>query len=231
MIKRVRELLRCAIVATNGECGRVHDVYFDDRRWIVRYLAVDAGHWSAGPHVLVPLAAVARIRWPGRRVEVALTREQIRSGPPLDAHRPVERQHEIAPYEYLGFPIHLTADGPAAGASRPADDEHLHSARALIGHAVQALDGEVGYVEDFLMDDASGAVRYLVVDSRRWWTGKRVMLATERVQWVSWMESSVHVDLPRDPIRRAPDYDPARPVDPEYEARLAEYYDHPPMAA
>jgi hypothetical protein len=204
MLERVRELMGCAIVATDGECGRVHDAYFDDRRWIVGHLAVDTGRWSADPRVLIPVASVRRHRGSRRRVDVALTCEQVRNSPGIDTRRP-------------------TAGGP--------DDPHLHGARAVIGYAVHALDGEVGFVEDFLVDDRSWTVRYMVVDSRHWWPGKRVLLAAERIGWVSWMELSVHVDLPRDPIRQAPGYDPARPVDRAYEARLRAHYDRPPLAA
>jgi len=229
MLKRVRELIGCAIVATDGEIGRVHDVFFDDRRWGVRYLAVHTGHWAASRRVLIRLASVARIKWPRRRVEVALTRQQVQKSPGVDTHRPIERQLEVPLYQYSGFP-YGAGDRPE-GSAAPDYEQHLHSARAVIGYAVHAVDGEVGYVEDFLMDEPSGAVRYLIVDSRHWWPGKRVLLAAERIRWVSGMERGVHVDLPRDPIRRAPAYDPARPVDGTYEARLAEHYDRPPVAA
>jgi hypothetical protein len=228
MLKRVRELIRCAIVASDGECGRVHDVYVDDRCWVVRDLAVDTGRWSASRSVLIPLASVERIEWPRRRVRVALTREQVRTSPGIDTHRPIEQRQEIAPYEYLGVP---NWSGDRVDGAAGADDQHLYSARAVIGYAVRAVDGEVGYVEDFLVDDGPWAVRYLVVDSRHWWPGKRVLVAAERIRWVSWRELDVHVDLPRDPIRQAPGYDPARPVDPAYEARLREHYDRARLAA
>jgi hypothetical protein len=76
------------------------------------------------------------------------------------------------------------------------------------------VDGEVGYVEDLLVDDVTWMTRYLVLDSRHWWPGRRALLTPEWVSLGSWMEL-------------APEYDPARPVDRAYEARLLGHYGRP----
>jgi hypothetical protein len=111
-LERVRELPGCAIVATDGACGRVHDAYLDDRCWIVRYLAVATGDGSGGPRVLLPLARLERIWWRRRRVEVALPRgllglmeqrvhvdlrrDPIHQAPAYDPARPVDRAYEAS---------------------------------------------------------------------------------------------------------------------------------------
>src|SRR5262245_18606337 len=136
MLRRVRELIGCAIGAADGELGRVHDVYVEDWRWVVQYLAVETGRWTAGRHVLICPASVERIAWRHRRVEVALTRQLVRDSPDVDTHKPIERQHEIALYEYYGFPYYWTTErrGGITGTERgaeadsEADDRHLHSA-------------------------------------------------------------------------------------------------------
>ena len=83
-------------------------------------------------------------------------------------------------------------------------------------------------MEDVLIDDDAWAIRYLVVDTRNWWPGKKVLIAPEWIGWMSWMELKVHVGLRRAVIRGAPEYDPSRAVDPDYEDRLATYYGQPP---
>jgi hypothetical protein len=230
MLGRARELLGHTIGATDGALGRVHDVYFDDRHWRVRYLAAETGHWLEGRRVLLSPASVQHVDWSRRSVQVALSRRQVRDSPAVDTHKPVERQHEVALLEYYGVPCYW-ADGQLAGRAAVdtgTDDRHLHSARVVIGYTVHTVDGEVGYVEDFLFDDASWMVRYLVLDSRHWWPGRRVLIAPEWVGWISWMEFGIHVDLDRDAIRRAPEYDPARPIDRAYESRLHAHYGRPP---
>ena len=65
------------------------------------------------------------------------------------------------------------------------DDPHLRSTKDVIGHSIQALDGEIGHVEDFVVDDETWIIRYLVVDTRNWLPGKRVLIATD------WIDASV----------------------------------------
>jgi uncharacterized protein YrrD len=247
MLWRVRELLGCAIGATDGTLGRIHDVYFDDQQWVVRYLAAETGHWLTGRRVLLSPLSVRRINWSYRWVAVALSRQQVRNSPAVDTQKPIERQHESPLLEYYGLRHYWMADRPWGGIVGPVGvkpiprsgalggaateaepgDRHLHSARMVIGYTVYAADGEVGCVEDFLVDDHTWTVRYLVLDSRHWWPGRRV-LAAERIGRVSWMELGVHVELDRDTIRQAPEYDPARPIDRAYEARLHDHYGQPP---
>lgn len=217
------------IEATDGAFGQIHDVYFDDLHWTVRYLAVETGHWLGSRRVLLSPRSVQRISGSHRRAEVALSRQQIRDSPNVDTHKLVERQHEVALHEYYGFPYYWTGDRPREGvATGPAPaDRHLHSARVVIGYAVHAVGGEAGYVEDFLVDDVTWIIRYLVLDSRHLWPGRRVLLPRDWIGWVSWMEFSVHVDLDRDTIRQAPEYDAARLIDRAYEARLRAHFGEP----
>jgi hypothetical protein len=47
-------------------------------------------------------------------------------------------------------------------------DPHLRSTDSVSGHSIQATDGEIGHVEDFIIDDETWAIRYLVVATRNW---------------------------------------------------------------
>jgi len=49
MIRSADSLKSCTIGATDGEVGDVKDVYFDDERWVIRYLVVDTGEWLPNP--------------------------------------------------------------------------------------------------------------------------------------------------------------------------------------
>ena len=57
------------------------------------------------------------------------------------------------------------------------DNPHLRSSRAVTGYHIQATDGDIGHVEDFLVDDHSWAIRYMIVDTTNWWPGKKVLVA------------------------------------------------------
>jgi sporulation protein YlmC with PRC-barrel domain len=68
-------------------------------------------------------------------------------------------------------------------------DAHLQPATAVIGYAMQAEDGEIGHVKDVLVDDKAWAIRYLVVDTEKWWGGKTVLVSPEWLTRVTWDES------------------------------------------
>ena len=103
----------------------------------------------------------------------------------------------------------------------------LNSISRIKGSALAASDGEIGHVREVFFDDQLWTIRYLVVDTRNWWPGKHVLVAPDWIRGVSWQDGTVDVALTRNAIRNAPEYDPARPVDREYEAALYAYYERP----
>jgi hypothetical protein len=82
-------------------------------------------------------------------------------------------------------------------------------------------------VEGFLVDDQSWAVRYMIVDTSNWWAGKKVLVAPAWIERVDWEQSKVHVTITRAQIENSPEYDPDRPVERPYEAKLYGHYDQP----
>jgi uncharacterized protein YrrD len=91
-----------------------------------------------------------------------------------------------------------------ASASGRGDDPHLHSTREVTGYHIHATDGEIGHVEDFIVDDQSWAVRFLVVDTRNWLPGKKVLLSPRWITRVEWADSSVHFDFTRESVKNSP---------------------------
>jgi hypothetical protein len=92
------------------------------------------------------------------------------------------------------------------------------------GHHVQATDGEIGHIADFLIDDRTWVIRYLVIQTSNWWPGKQVLLSPEWIDRLIWPEAKVLVNLNRDAIKEAPAYASATPVTREFETRLHRHY-------
>jgi hypothetical protein len=247
MLRKIKELKGYKLGARDGEIGHVKDVYFDDQTWTVRYLVADTGHWLPQRKVLLSPLAVSGIHTtPHGAMEVNLTKEQIEQSPSIEAHKPVSRQYEADYFQYYGWPYYwpgpmlwgpLEFPGPfvaaPTGAPEPrpsaeSEDSHLRSANEVLGYHLQALDQNFGHVEDFVLDDESWALRYLVVDTRNWWPGKRVLLAPQWIAWVSWPEARVYVDFDRQTVERAPSYEPHAPLTREYEQKLFEHYQRAP---
>jgi hypothetical protein len=137
----------------------------------------------------------------------------------------------------MGYGGAVPAAGPPSGTSaterevlareRQEGDPHLRSAEAVSGYYVHASDGDVGHVEDFVIDDRDWAIRYMVVDTRNWLPGKKVLVAPEWIGEISWSNSTVQVSLSRRQIENSPEYDPSRPLERPYETSLYDYYGRP----
>ena len=104
------------------------------------------------------------------------------------------------------------------------ENVHLRSTQEVTNYYIEANDGDIGHVDDFLVDDENWTIRYVVVDTRNWWPGKKVLISPEWIRSVSWTDSRVFVDLSRDSIKNGPEYDPSAPLSREYENRLYNHY-------
>jgi uncharacterized protein YrrD len=216
----VRQLQGEAIRARDGAIGEVMDVYFDDERWAVRYLVVDTGTWLPGRQVLISPASLDPAQ-SDDEIAADLTREQVKSAPGVDTDQPVSRQHEIAIASHFGTPWYWggpalwgTAAYPipptrAEASSRPAQaqapegDSHLRSGAEVIGYNVEAADGALGAVDDFVIDPKSWAIRDVVIDTRKWWPGGQVRIAPEQVESIDWAAGRMRVRMTREALKAA----------------------------
>lgn len=131
-----------------------------------------------------------------------------------------------------GYPDRTSGYAGTAAAARYQEpkeegDPHLRGTKEVTGYYIEATDGNIGHVEDLLIDDETWAIRYVVVDTVNWWPGKKVVLSPQWIKDVSWTDSTVYVDVSRDRIKNAPEYDPASIIDRDYENRLYEHYGSP----
>jgi len=206
---------------------------------------VDTGTFFSGRRVLISPVSFRHGDWSTREFHLALTREKVKNSPSIDLAKPVSRQYEREYYGYYGWPYYwgFTGGGlwggedyPGLLASRAWSDQrpaveggdpHLRSVREVIGYHIHALDGEIGHVDDFIVDDATWAIRYLVVDTRNWWLDRKVLVAPHWADHISWAEGEVHVRLPRQTIKLSPEWHADAPVNREYETRLYDYYGRP----
>ncbi len=230
MLRSVKSLRGYQLRATDGEIGKVKDVYFDDHTWTARYLVIDTGGWLTGRQVLISPNTLRGVDPASELLAVSLTRGQVENSPSIYEDQPVSRQHEAELADYYGYPYYWSAayagipsaypiatvppvplepTGLADGWSKSAREEgdpHLRSAEEVMGYRIQAEDGEIGHVEDFLLDDDSWRIQAMVVDTRDWLPGKKVLLSPESIEEVDWPGASVHVRLRRDEVEGQPGY-------------------------
>ena len=237
MLRSIKQLYGDKLGASDGEIGHVKDFYFDDQNWAIRYLIADTGSWLPGRQVLLSPYSVLHIDRAEKTLRVNLTRKHIEESPSIESHKTVSRQYEEVYYRYYGWPYYWQGSGlwgvsgfpildlPAkplpnepAAASGPHPeraDAHLRSTQAVAGYHLQASDGMLGHVCDFMIDAQSWAIGQLVIKIGHRFSGKEVQIPTKTVDRISYEESTVFVNLTRKAVEQgsAQDLVPVGTVD------------------
>ena len=242
MYKKTEDLIGFKLSARDGEIGRVRDFYFDDRHWAIRHIVAETGNWLPRQQVLLSPIAILGILDSERTVKVDLTKQQIERAPSVEVDRPVSRQMEEEYYRYYGWPSYWQGPyvwglnpfprpyapslnkPPREILKSPPGDPHLRSAKAVKSYRIQALDDEFGHVEGLLFDEQDWVIRYLIVDTRNWWPGKKVLVSPDWLSAIDWSRSNIRVSLDRETIKRSPEFDPDQPITHEYEDQLHAFY-------
>ena len=223
MLRSLKGLERYTVHAPDGDIGSVADVLLDGERWLVRLLVVRAGGFFSARRVLVSVPAMDEA-WD------SLSR-QLQRG-----HR---RYHDYPRYRAstrvrsaCTYPNALAVDGWSdtfAPSAEPLQEAHLRSAKGITGYHLHGRDGVIGEVTDFLVDDGTWEVRYLVIETcSSWWDETRKVLVSP-----CWSTSfsrearEIHVDVSRETIESSPPWSKDAALDREYEARLHRHYGRP----
>jgi hypothetical protein len=226
MLRSIKQLYGDKLGASDGEIGQVKDFYFDDQNWVVRYLVADTGSWLAGRQVLISPHAFGSLHQTGKVLCVNLTRKQIEDSPSIESHKPLSRQYEEEYHRYYGWPYYWQGGGlwgmsgfpilemppkplpsgpaTAIGSQPKRADAHLRNTQAVNGYHLQASDGIIGHVCDFMMDDKSWAIGQLVIKTGHRFSGKEVQIPASKVNRISFDDSTVFVNLTKEAILQAP---------------------------
>lgn len=250
MLLAINHLRGMSIHAQDGDLGKADDFYFDDKEWTIRYIVADVGSWLERHKVLISPASVRTIAPDLKRFMTGLTKDQVRDSPSWSTDKPISRQYETLFADYYDYPYYWgaiegmgyapTASG-AMAMSRPQvhspeevaeikaeiAQSHLRSARAVGGYAIEAKDGDIGTVNDFIFDEQSWQIHYLVIDTGKWLPGRKVLISPLWIESIDWSRSKVITRLNRETIKNAPGYDDPAMITREYEKRLFAYYGEP----
>jgi hypothetical protein len=251
MLQSLKEIISWNIGVKDGEIGGVHDFVFDEREWGIRYLVVDTGKWLPGRKVLVSPAAIESVDQKSNTLNLDLTKEKLKEGPAFDKTLPLSGKEEEEMVFYYSWPAYWGPPGqfgrpvmvsptkveeeatptqqaaPGSDAAPPREKEpHLRSTDEITGYKILAKDGEIGRAVDFLADDEEWRIRYMVVDTGNWLPGKKVLIAPDWIRALIWEDSKVDVDLEKEAIKKAPEFDPSSAIDRDYESELYNHYGH-----
>jgi len=228
------------IEASDGKVGVVSDVLFDDKTWQLRWLVIDTGGWLSERKILLHPGSLERPDNTLHAFVAKLTRAQVEASPEIAQDAPVSMQMEQDLRGYYGWNANYYDNGiapapviapPQGLAPEPGDaaasghmDHHLRSLAEVSRYGIEALDGNIGHFETFLIDDEAWTIRYLVVDTMNWWMGKHVLIAPSSVKNIDWQQRTVALDLTCYKIKGSPAWDNSGPIDRAYEQVLRLYY-------
>lgn len=251
MLVVVSALKGYAIEASDGCLGTVSDFLFDDKTWKMRWLVVDVGSWLIGRTVLIHPSAITTADHEGRKFAVKLTKAQVEGSPDTAQDLPVSRQVEFNLNSYYGWdplwagnsyfgggamaspllspPLFGSYLGQANGIGAGADegDPHLRSVAAVDGYHLHASDGDIGHLENLMVEDSTWIIHYLIVDTRNWWPGQHVLLSPHAVEDISYLDQKIRLNVSCDQVKGSPPWGTETLIDRSYERALQEYYAWP----
>lgn len=250
MLYRAENLRRLEVKATDGTIGVIKDLYFDDFVWSIRYLVVNTGGWLLGRDVLISREALLGYSDADSTFATNLTRQQIEDSPSVEFDKPVSRQMEAQLSRYYGWapywstpfglspwaglysypPAPASFEGMESPAERESDlpasqgDPHLRSFQEIRGYALRAIDGDIGEVEDLLIEPETWRITHLVADAQKWWPGGLVVIDRAVIKDISWLDKKVAVNMTRDEVKNAPAFDGNQPITESYQQQISDYY-------
>jgi len=239
--RSIKSLIGNTIGATDGEIGEVKEFYFDEETWTIRYLVVETGNWLFGHKVLIPKEVLLTNRWEPKVFAVKLTREQIKSS--LDIHTAKHLLHHQkinlddhyslkceGSGRYYGFDIQesmhkvLSFEEENKASEKPNPNAHLRNTDKVIGYSIMAVDGKIGDVEDFIIDDSKWNLDFMVIDTGNWCPGKKVIISQKWIKEINWDTSTIIINASIKYVKNSPEYDPGQPMSDVYETALHDYY-------
>ncbi|MBP8866769.1 MAG: PRC-barrel domain-containing protein [Propionivibrio sp.] len=241
MLGQAKTLEKFALFSLDGEIGNIKEFYFDDKHWTIRYLVVDTGNWLISRNVLISPYSLTSVDAKFKIIFIDSTKHQIENSPSINSDKPISEEFERDYFGFYGFPMYWGGPymwGPSPYIVRDRNlwkkyangekawNPHLRSTREVSGYSIHATDGEIGHVVDFIIDDETWAIRYLVIDTQNWWPGKKVLLSPLWVERVNWSESQVFVTMSRSTIKESPEYIEEDMLNREYEIKLHQHYNH-----
>ena len=202
MLRNLTSLFGVSIQAKDGNIGHLRDVLFHDQSWVIRYFVVETGSLFSGRRVLLSPFSFLQPEWEKRVLPVDLTIEEVRQSPDVDTDLPVYRQQEIAMTRHYGWPAYWTMEASQLSGekSESEGDPNLRSANEILTYKVKTSDGDLGRMDDLVVEDANWFIRFLVLNAGSWFEGQKLLVATRWVGSVSWARKEVLVPHSRDAI-------------------------------
>lgn len=250
MLIKSKALKGYKLQSLDGEIGKVEQFYFDDHHWTIRYMIANTGGWLMDWQVLISPYSLMSVNYEERFISINLTKKKIEESPLLESDKPVSMQYEEQYYQYYGQPlywggsfmwgaspyiqndIYLSSFENSEGQKKAEEnltkqhswDPHLRSTDTVRGYKIRGTDGDIGHIDDFVIDDKNWAIRYLIIDTKDLWPAKKVLISPKWIERIDWTHSVAFVNVSCEDIMKSPEYTESFSLTRGYEADLHQFY-------
>ncbi len=234
MLLSAKRLLGRNVRGADDSIGLLRDVFFTEKSGNVRYLAVEAGDWLEGREILLAPQSLENARPDVYELRTRLSRHMVEHSPPVTADLPISRAYEVRLHKHYGWARYWGASSEDAATSATVVletpgvevDPDLRSVKDALGHRLHASDGEIGHLDDLLIDPLHWEIAYAVAKTRNWLPGRTVVIPRGAILQVRWDARAVTVELTREQIRAAPEYVDKLLTDETYLSEISALYQH-----
>jgi hypothetical protein len=234
MIRSYKKMQGMPIRALDGYFGKIRDVYFDDRTWRIQYFVAELVAWFSGKNVLVPPSAVSP--FDGTSLKIELTKSELKKCPGADSALPVylQRQYrERTLFNLASGGKNISNEGPFivppmidGEQSMSGVDPHLRSCKNVSRYELIASDGDIGGIQDLLIDDSLWLIRFLIAKADE--DGPEKLYGPQFIDNIEWSLAVVKIGITKNQAQLKPNFDATRQLDTSYEYLLKELYDSQP---
>ncbi len=246
MLRSLNEVLGYNITIDGFEdVGKVDDFLFDDDNWNVQFMIAKTGGWLNSEKRLITNEHFRQPQWDMRSFPVDMSEKEIETSPEVDESIDMpNRQRIVLPANYqwdfnwIGElhrpePMPLRADSNAS--VRVTQTQVTYQTSPALLSVREALNFEVidrnaksiGRMDDFIVDDQEWMIRYMVLDTGNILTGKKVLVSPIWLNEIDFDQKKVYLDLAKETIEEAPEFDPGQPINRKYEEVLYDFYGRP----
>ncbi|MBU2513731.1 PRC-barrel domain-containing protein [bacterium] len=231
MLQYSHEFKENQVKTRDGRFGKVSDVIISNDAWDIKYIVIDVGGWLFNRKVLLSTNHLELREGEDCDLSTMLTMNQLKTNPQWTGNKPFTYRNRtifshlpVYPaYGGLGFPWLFSSIslnpindmGVAAmedQANTEADEQKLQSINEVRTYRIAASDKEIGCVEDFLVEDKTWTVPYLLICVGNS-CGKNVLISSNQITGMNDAESLITTTISSKQIEACPEYNPEKSIE------------------
>lgn len=250
MLKNLEGLKGFSVVGDDGKVfGNVEDFNFYSPDMAIKYIVVDTGSWLDEREVIFSPECFKEIDYEKKEIHIGVCEIEVKDSPELEKDRRVTRKKERKLVNFFNWPDYWGLD-IGAGVSIKEGERRKLLIKALVedeygkdikkdrnksrvkrtsrlkGFQVNSIDGEIGAINDIIIDDKTWLIRYFVVNTKsKLKDDKPTLIAPEWVEKYEWSKNKISIIMSKEEIENAPELKNEKVIETEYQEELYDHYD------